>query len=110
MIAGLTNRVADNQSATGGRESLPLVIDDPLDGLAWPEKASVLELLGRLSAHHQLVLVTADDEVLSWARLEAMAGSIGAIVSTSPAASATPPGAPDRPANGELSSRGGETR
>ena len=53
---------------------MPLVIDDPLDGLAWSEKAPVLELLGRLSAHHQLVLVTADEEVLSWARLEAMAG------------------------------------
>ena len=79
------------------------MIDDPLDGLAWSEKASVLELLGRLSAHHQLVLVTADDEVLSWARLEAMAGSIGAIVSASPAAV-------DRQASGELSRRSGETR
>ena len=45
----------------------------------------MLELLGRLAAHHQLVLVTADDEVLAWARLEAMAGTIGAIVSAPPA-------------------------
>ena len=84
LIAGLTDKVAGNRAATGGRESLPLLIDDPLDGLAWSEKAPVLELLGRLARHHQLVLVTADDEVLAWARLEAMAGTIGAIVSAAP--------------------------
>lgn len=87
LIAGLTDRVAANREATGGRESLPLLVDDPLGGLAWSEKASVLELLGRLAGHDQLVLVTADDEVLAWARLEAMAGTIGAIVSAAPAVS-----------------------
>ena len=115
LIAGLTDKVAGNRAATGGRESLPLLIDDPLDGLAWSEKAPVLELLGRLAGHHQLVLVTADDEVLAWARLEAMAGTIGAIVSAAPPSPRRRPRAPRPPpslpgAPGRSGSVGGRDR
>jgi hypothetical protein len=97
LIAGLTSRVADNRALARGDESLPLFLDEPLDGLAWSEKAPVLEFLGRLATHHQLVLVSADEEVLSWARLEAMAGTIGAITSAGPSRPPTPPSADTAP-------------
>jgi hypothetical protein len=82
VIAGLTVRMASSYATGPGAEALPLFLDDPLEGLAWAEKAPVLEFLGRLATSHQLVLVTADPEILSWARLEAMAGSVGAITSS----------------------------
>jgi hypothetical protein len=95
LIAGLTSRVADNRALGGGDESLPLFLDEPLLGLEWSEKAPVLEFLGRLATHHQLVLVSADEEVLSWARLEAMAGTIGAITSAGPSRPPAPDTADD---------------
>lgn len=91
-IAGLTVRMASSHGA--GAEALPLFLDDPLTGLSWEDKAPVLEFLGQLALEHQLVLVTADPEVLSWARLEAMAGGVGAITSSSPTAGGEHVGAP----------------
>ena len=76
LMAAITQRAAGLRIRTGG-ERLPLLLDEPLADLAWDDKAPVLEFLGRLAHHQQVVLVTADTEVLSWARLEAMTGSVG---------------------------------
>jgi len=37
-----------------------------------------------LAALQQLVLVTADSEVLAWARLEAMTGAVGVVTAPPP--------------------------
>ena len=75
-IAALAGRVAGIASTTQGKERLPLFLDDPLHGLEWADKAPVLEFLGRMATTQQVILVTGDDEVLGWARLEAMAGDV----------------------------------
>ncbi len=96
VMAALTVRMASSFGGGPDPETLPLFLDDPLCDLDWADKAPVLELLGRLAAAHQLILVTADPAILSWARLEAMTGSVGAITSASveeqvAAADTTPP-------------------
>ena len=57
-------------------ESLPLILDDPLLGLRREVKAPILEMLVRSSMSQQIVFLTEDDDVIDWARLEAMTGDI----------------------------------
>jgi ABC-type molybdate transport system ATPase subunit len=75
-MVGLTDRVASNRAITGDADPLPLFLEDPLQRLDRPEKAPVLEFLGRLAEHQQIVLVTGDEDVVAWARLEAMTGAV----------------------------------
>jgi hypothetical protein len=78
LLAGLTGRTGA-LGELGSGEALPLFLDEPFTGLNWADKVPVLEVLGRLSEHQQVVLATDDAEVLSWAGLEAMTGSVAVI-------------------------------
>lgn len=60
-------------------ESLPLVLDEPLEGLETSVKRWMLELIGRSAGVPQVVYLTADDDVAAWARIEAMAGHLSVI-------------------------------
>ncbi len=64
-------------------ESLPLILDDALNGLDTSLKAPLLELLVRSSESQQIVFMTEDPDVTEWARLEAMTGAV-AILEPSP--------------------------
>ncbi|MFN0088985.1 MAG: hypothetical protein ACKVWR_01745 [Acidimicrobiales bacterium] len=79
MAAALVSRLAAARANAGGGETLPLFIDDPLGELEPTAKASVLELLGRLAAHQQIVLLTADEDIASWARIEALTGELALL-------------------------------
>ena len=59
-----------------GGESLPLILDDPLHELSRDVKAPLLEMLVRSSVSQQIVFLTEDDDVIEWARLEAMTGDL----------------------------------
>lgn len=63
----------------GGGESLPLVLDDPLAALERDAKPALLELLSHTSGAPQLVYLTDDEDVASWARLEALTGALSII-------------------------------
>lgn len=79
LLDGLTRRASAIGDIAEGRESLPLFLDDPLDELGWKDKVPVLEVIGRLSERQQLVLATDDPEVLAWAQVEAMAGTVTVV-------------------------------
>ncbi len=64
-----------------GQEGLPLLLDDPFRGLAAGPKLSLLELVGRSSGDPQIIFLTNDEDVASWARMEALTGEM-AIVET----------------------------
>ncbi len=70
-------------------DTLPLVVDDPFDGLDPSRKPMLLEMLSAQAGSTQLILVTADEDVTSWARVEAMTGEVAVV---EPEITATVPG------------------
>lgn len=59
-----------------GGENLPLILDEPFEGLDGAAKRRLLELLVRVAGQPQLVLLTADAEVVSWAQAEEVLGNV----------------------------------
>jgi hypothetical protein len=73
----LVTRLAEARSAGG--EGAPLVLDDPFRDLDPSVKPLLLELLGRSAGDPQIVFLTEDEHVASWARLEALTGEVALI-------------------------------
>ncbi len=66
-------------------ESLPLLLDDPFIALDPSVKPALLELLSRSAGSPQVIFLTNDPDVCTWARLEALTGEIG-ILEAAPSA------------------------
>lgn len=62
-----------------GNESFPLVLDDPFTDVAPSTKLTLVELLARAAGAPQIILLTDQDEVASWARLEALTGEVALV-------------------------------
>jgi hypothetical protein len=74
------------------QESFPVILDDPFTGLAAHVKPALLEMLRRTAGTPQAILLTDDEDVASWARLEALAGELTVLEPSRP-------GSPDAPAS-----------
>jgi hypothetical protein len=61
------------------RESLPLFLDEPFADLDPAVRADLLALLLDASAAQQVVLLTQDEAIVAWARVEAMTGTVGLV-------------------------------
>jgi hypothetical protein len=75
----LVARLAELRRIGGAGESLPLILDDPLVDLDRTAKPALLELISHASGSPQLVYLTDDEDVASWARLEALTGALSII-------------------------------
>ncbi len=75
----LMARLGELRRLGAGTESLPLVLDDPFAELDRSAKPALLELLSHASGSPQLVYLTDDEDVASWARLEALTGTLSII-------------------------------
>lgn len=64
------------------RASFPLILDEPFTGLSAAVKGSLLELLAQRAGDPQVILLTEDEDVASWARLEALAGELSVLEPT----------------------------
>jgi hypothetical protein len=64
--------------AAGG-EGLPLLLDDPFRGVDPQVKPALLELLSRAAGDPQIVFLTDDEDVASWARLEVLTGEVALV-------------------------------
>jgi hypothetical protein len=73
----LVSRLAEVRSVGG--EGVPLLLDDPFRDLDRSVKPLLLELLGRSAGEPQIVFLTEDEDVASWARLEALTGEVSLI-------------------------------
>jgi hypothetical protein len=80
----LVTRLSEVRHFGSSGESYPLILDDPFVDLEPGLKPSLLELLGHGAASPQLIFLTADEDVASWARLEALTGALS-IIEPSPA-------------------------
>jgi hypothetical protein len=77
LAHALVTRLAEARSVAG--EGVPLLLDDPFLHLAGSVKPMLLELLGRSGGEPQIVFLTEDEDVASWARLEAITGELSLI-------------------------------
>jgi len=84
MAQSLVARLTQLRSVGPLRESFPLVLDDPLVDLAGAAKGPLLELISKASADQQIIFLTQDEEVASWARVEAMTGLLTVIEPSRP--------------------------
>jgi len=75
----LVARLAELRRLGGGAESFPLVLEDPFAELDRATKPALLELLSHTSGSPQLVYLTDDEDVASWARLEALTGTLAIV-------------------------------
>ena len=75
----LISRLAELRRLGDGTEALPLVLDDPFADLDRTAKPALLELLSHTSGSPQLIYLTDDEDVASWARLEALTGALAII-------------------------------
>ena len=60
-------------------ESFPLILDDPFADVAPSTRLSLLDLLARSAGPPQVILLTNQEDVASWARLEALTGDVALV-------------------------------
>jgi hypothetical protein len=87
LAHALVTRLAEARSLAG--EGVPLLLDDPFHQLDTSMKPLLLELLGQSAGEPQIVFLTDDEDVASWARLEALTGEV-ALIEPAPSQDATP--------------------
>jgi hypothetical protein len=83
LAHALVARLAELRNAGPGGQSLPLILDEPLNGVEPSVKQWMLELVGRSAGTPQVVYLTEDEDVAAWARMEAVAGHL-AVIEPSP--------------------------
>jgi uncharacterized protein YhaN len=90
LAQALVARLVKARNLGAHHESFPVILDDPFVGLAPHLKPALLELLRRTAGSPQAILLTDDEDVASWARLEALAGELTVLEPSRP-------GSPDAP-------------
>ena len=79
LAQALIERMTELRHAGPKGETLPLLLDEPLNGVAPSVKTWVLELIARSAGSPQVVYLTDDPDVASWARMEAISGEIAIL-------------------------------
>lgn len=79
LAQALIERMAELRHAGARGESMPLLLDEPLAGVAPSVKTWVLELIARSAGSPQVVYLTDDEDVASWARMEAISGELSIL-------------------------------
>jgi len=80
QLADLVLRRVERVAAVGPQgETLPLILDEPFEGLDGPGTRWMLELLTRIAGHPQLVLLTENRDIAAWAELEQLAGHLSVV-------------------------------
>lgn len=75
----LVGRLAELRKIGSTGESLPLILDDPFQQVDATVKPLLLELLSSGAGSPQIIFLTQDEDVASWARLESLTGDVGLI-------------------------------
>ncbi len=75
----LVARFASAREVGATLESMPLFLDDPLVGLDPAVKVWALGLVSRFAGSPQVIYLTADRDVVAWARVEAIGGAMSVL-------------------------------
>lgn len=73
------SRLAELRRLADGTETFPAIFDEPFGDIDPELRPALLELLVRSAEHQQIILLTADELICSWARLEAMTGELSLV-------------------------------
>lgn len=84
LAQALITRMSELRHGGAHGECLPLLLDEPLTGVAPSVKQWILELIGRSAGSPQIIFLTADPDIEAWARMEAMSGELS-ILAPAPA-------------------------
>lgn len=97
LARALTTRLAQQSRAGAGCQPLPLVLDEPFEGLSEPVTRQLLELV--LAAEGvQVLLLTENETVTAWAHQRAATGRLAVLSPTpDPAPAPSPTSAPSAP-------------
>lgn len=79
LAQAIVSRLNDLRTLGPGNESFPTILDEPFGSVESSVVPSLLELLVRSSSHQQVLLLTNDDAITQWARLEAMTGALSIV-------------------------------
>lgn len=79
LVQGVMAHVGRLRRVGSAGESLPLILDDPFGDIDPATKHSILDLLAQSAGHPQIILLTDQDDVAGWARLEALAGHVSLV-------------------------------
>ena len=79
LAHALLQRLVTLKSIGAGGESFPLLLDDVLAEVDPRMKPELLELLMKASADQQVIYLTQDEDVASWARVEALTGAMSVV-------------------------------
>lgn len=61
------------------REAFPLILDDPFIDLPSSTRLALLELIARAAGVSQVIVLTEQEDVATWARLEALTGEVALV-------------------------------
>lgn len=92
VSAAMLTRLTAVKTLGPGGESFPALLDEPFSEVPIEARAELLELVANAGAGQQIILLTDDDDVASWARLESMTGDLAIVDLQAP-----PEKSPDSP-------------
>ena len=78
----LVQRLTEARGIGKSDPNLPLVLDEPFTEVDPSVKPLLLELLSTTAGNPQVIFLTQDEDVASWARLEALTGDVSIIEPT----------------------------
>jgi uncharacterized protein YhaN len=94
LAQALSTRLTAVRAVGPRRLNLPLILDDTFSGVTEALKPALLELVSRAAVSQQVIFLTNDEDVTSWARLEAMTGALSLVEPHATATVDTPHEAP----------------
>jgi hypothetical protein len=83
LAQGLITKMSELRHVGPRNEALPMLLDEPLDGVAVSTKQWLLELLARSAGAPQVIYLTDDADVAAWARMQSLTGEL-AIIEAAP--------------------------
>jgi hypothetical protein len=79
LSEALGARLAATRTLGAGGESFPTFLDDPLVGAEPATKTQLLEQLVKSSADQQIIYLTNDEDIASWARVERLTEQVSIV-------------------------------
>jgi len=76
LIESLLARLAKSRNLGADGESFPLLLDEPFGPLDPQVRPALLEVLVAQAGAPQIILLTNEEDVVAWARLEALTGAL----------------------------------